>query len=638
MSQPAGAPSIHCKDDGSFAEMQCDFRTCWCVTEEGMEIPLSRKNHPQFPSCRKFKGATNTLELACQDDPICGSIDLSDGPACMLRKPKARFESSCFDISSVCDQWLDSCELSAVSSLCAKSCKLCGQEELSDTSNEIEVEMAKCKDSVARCPDWKNDCHSEFTQKLCPSTCGLCLDEDSKSTDIIEDQLSTSPMVCKDIYDFCPQIGFMCDEATTRAMCSKTCSVCGDSASTQNGDASLNCLDWQNFCYMPFVRNNCGATCANWEENYSGDDEAASEGSGNGSGDFEFESSGEIEVAPMKEDLPLSCQGFSLPVSLEEKSILFNGPSSEELCKWSINRPDENQLVMLTVEIMDIRTVNDCSYFVDVYDQGQPVVRLCGSGSHQIVVGTQFDVNVMSYEGFGVEMRFDLISTGAFAIIQEVNKYTTADARAIEECKDAQFCASLKSRCNNDFVSRSCPKTCNKCAQIDYPTSSCSDKLGSLACNEIKEACNSDWSVVNLCRDTCGQCQKETRNVISVEFFDKSDAQCEDEPGCNEIEENRCTALFTAAKMRKSCPVKCGHCKLESSVMECVDRINEDICLEISDGCNQAHVAASCARTCQTCPVSSDRCFDSSELCVSWKSSCSSPFVSALCKQTCESC
>jgi len=520
--------------------------------------------------------------------------------------------------------------------LCAKTCQICGEDDNKEIDEENQLFLSDCKDSVARCPEWKNDCHSELTQKLCSSTCGLCSEYKTNLPDVIEDELS--PSSCRDIYDFCPKIGFTCDESTTRAMCSETCNVCGTNLASENGDSNVNCLEWKNFCDMPFVRNSCYATCESFEASFSGDDDINF--SGDGSGEYSIESSDETKHSLAEKNRPYSCRGFALPVDFDEKSIYFNGASTEEVCQWSINRPEENQLVMLTVDIVDVRTVNDCSFFVDVFDEGNPLIRLCGSGTHQTIVGTQFDINVMSYEGFGVEIQFDLISIGAFGIMKEVNEYTSLESTDLEECKDAQFCDGLKSRCADDLIFRSCPMTCNKCAPIEYAMPSCQDKLGSLACNEVREACNSDWTVMNLCQATCGKCAEETADFIAIGFKEEVDKVviCEDDPGCAEIEDNRCTAISSAEKMRKSCPIKCGHCQPDGSVMDCVDKIDEDICNEISEGCSQAHVASNCARTCKTCPVSSERCIDSSEFCSSWTEFCSEPFVEAVCSQTCGSC
>jgi hypothetical protein len=419
-------------------------------------------------------------------------------------------------------------------------------------------------------------------------------------------------------------------------MCSETCNVCGTKLASENGDSNVNCFEWKSFCDLPFVRKSCSATCEGSEENFSGDDESTF--SGEGSGEYSLDLSDEIELSLTQKNLPYSCRGFALPVDVDEKNIHFNGASTEDVCKWSINRPEENQLVMLTVDIVDVRTLKDCSFFVDVFDEGKPLVRLCGSGTHQTIVGTQFDINVMSYEGFGVEIQFDFISRGAFGIMKEVNEYKTLKSSTLEECKDAQFCDGLISRCSDEFVFRSCPMTCNKCAPIEYSMPSCQDKLGSLACTEVREACNSDWTVMNLCQATCGKCGEETADVIAIGFKEEAKVICQDQPGCADIEDNRCTAVFTAQKMRHSCPAKCGHCEPEGSGMECVDKIDENICHEISEGCSQAHVASNCARTCKSCPVSSDRCIDSSEFCSSWKEFCSSPFVEAVCRQTCGSC
>ena len=481
-----------------------------------------------------------------------------------------------------------------------------------------------------------------FLKKVTPflSTCGLCSEYDTVITDVIEDELSPSPMTCRDIYDFCPKIGFTCDEPTTRAMCSETCNVCGTNLASKNGDSSVNCLEWKNFCDLPFVRNSCSATCKSSEANFSGDGESYF--SGEGSGEDSIDSSDKNELSLAQKNLPYSCRGFALPVELEEKNIHFNGASTEEVCKWSINRPEKNQLVMLTVDIVDVRTIKDCSFFVDVVDEGKPLVRLCGSGTHQTIVGTQFEINIVSYEGFGVEIQFDSISTGAFGIMKEVNEYTTLQSSILEECKDAQFCDGLISRCSDEFVFRSCPMTCNKCALIEYSLPKCQDKLDSLACNEVREACNSDWTVMNLCQATCGKCVEQTTDVIAVDFKEDIKAVCQDDPGCADIEDNRCTAFFSAQKMRQSCPIKCGHCQPENApaafVMECVDKIDKYTCYEISEGCSQAHVASNCARTCKICPVLSDRCIDSSEFCFSWKEFCFSPFIEAVCRQTCGNC
>ena len=116
------------------------------------------------------------------------------------------------------------------------------------------------------------------------STCGLCSEYKTDFTDVIEDELSPSAMSCRDIYDFCPKIGFTCDEPTTRAMCSETCNVCGTNFASENGDSNVNCFEWKNFCDLPFVRKSCSATCEGSEANFSGDDESDFSGEGSGDG------------------------------------------------------------------------------------------------------------------------------------------------------------------------------------------------------------------------------------------------------------------------------------------------------------------------------------------------------------------
>ena len=96
----------------------------------------------------------------------------------------------------------------------------------------------------------------------------------------------------------------------------------------------------------------------------------------------------------------MSCLPGGETVEPEQGEINFNAPDNLpfdfKFCEFEIRNPeDENEIVLVDFyNIFDIRTNQDCAFYVEVYSGHLPLVRLCGAGEHPPVAGRDLRIRV----------------------------------------------------------------------------------------------------------------------------------------------------------------------------------------------------------------------------------------------------
>ena len=113
------------------------------------------------------------------------------------------------------------------------------------------------------------------------------------------------------------------------------------------------------------------------------------------------------------EGIPMACLPGGEIVESSQGEINFNAPDNLpfdfKFCEIHIRNPeDANEIVLIDFyNIFDIRTKQDCSFYVEVYSGEVPLVRLCGGGEHPPVAGRDLKIRI---EG---KFIFDIIKPHA---------------------------------------------------------------------------------------------------------------------------------------------------------------------------------------------------------------------------------
>ena len=386
-------------------------------------------------------------------------------------------------------------------------------------------EPQKCFDHVY-CSAFADQCSTESDRirQMCPITCGRCtpdgnliIDDDFVSKEVLELVHATDDMVCGiDNFVTCSTWIDHCDQDYIRIQCSATCNYCPEvlpstedekfsdlipegsgewgSGEWGSGDMTIdlvddgcrdidpNCEDYEkeNHCDMETIQILCPTTCEVGPCGIAPGNDLIEIGSGDfGSGDF---GSGEIDIpADIPDHIPMSCRsgGEYVDVGQGQGQIEFVAPADlpyeHKMCQYHIRNPDDEEIVLLNFYgVFDIRTEQNCLFYVEVYSGETPLVRLCGNGKHPPVAGRDLTIRVEAYSGFGFAVEMSSISQEGFNIIQTVSeeKYLTVDRTHVlrASCVDEPYCVALRNACHDDLVSDRCPVTCGKCHAFEKVT------------------------------------------------------------------------------------------------------------------------------------------------------------------------
>ncbi|KAK6011891.1 thyroglobulin type-1 repeat-containing domain protein, partial [Ostertagia ostertagi] len=109
---PLLPPPVQCEPDGTFREIQCDFKTrqCWCVDSSGVELVGTRTNNNQdIPLCKRPKICSVSCEQSSCDYGI--QVDANGCPTngvCLCKNPcddlACPSHKACALVSVQCDR------------------------------------------------------------------------------------------------------------------------------------------------------------------------------------------------------------------------------------------------------------------------------------------------------------------------------------------------------------------------------------------------------------------------------------------------------------------------------------------------------------------------------------------------------
>ena len=387
----------------------------------------------------------------------------------------------------------------------------------------------KCSANIY-CSVFADQCTtSKRIRLMCPEICGLCdsngylthPDSETIVDEVLETIRADNNVQCGvDNYNSCVTWKDHCDLDYIRVQCSSTCDYCpevvpevavepvtvpptttlepvtespegvSEADVTDDGcsDVDPNCTKYheEGHCNLEVIQTLCPTTCEvgpcgivpDTAEFGSADGSGygSGYGSGDGSGDFEIEMT--VDSSDIPDNVPIACRpgGEMVDVGQGQGQIKFGAPQDlpyeYHMCEYHIQNPENDDMVLLDFyEIFDIRTDQDCMFYVEVYSGHVPIVRLCGNGNHAPVAGKDLKIRVEAYGGYGFNVDVSSISDEGFEIIQTASdeKYhTRATTHALRiDCKDEPYCAALRDVCTDDLVSSRCPVTCGRCHPLE---------------------------------------------------------------------------------------------------------------------------------------------------------------------------
>merc|ERR1712130_38066 len=482
-------------------------------------------------------------------------------------------------------------------------------------------------DSYSSCATWKDHCEYDYIRIQCSKTCNYCPEnvDQEGSGEVIESGIDK----------------WFAEEAENAP----------DAPDENCKDVDPNCKSYkaESHCNLEVIQTLCPTTCEVGPCGIApGDSDVIEIGSGEGSGDF---GSGDfaVEQETIPDNIPMSCRpgGEFFDVGRSQGQIDFVAPQDlpyqYKRCEYHVRNADEDDIVLLDFyKVFDIRTEQDCNFYIEVYSDHVPIVRLCGNGEHPPIAGRNLKIVVEAYAGFGFTEEVSAIGEDAFKIIQSASdrKYFTMGNTHDERvnCRDEQFCFPLKEMCTDDLVSDRCPVTCGKCHPLETPIAQVQKDCDDVHeyCFSLRNQCDTQ-TVAKICKKTCELCDESEFNGIAQHL--QTTDKCFDQAGCDELDVSRCTDYHTGFNVRTKCPIRCGVCARSPDLVtteECVDNIKT--CPLLTEGCSELHVAAHCAKTCERCPTKTSECADSYSYCQMWRVNCHHHFVSLACPATCGIC
>ena len=298
----------------------------------------------------------------------------------------------------------------------------------------FEETGSKCRDNYTACKNWKNSCHSKSVSTACPLTCNICTapttaapttvatettpssqsapasfivdpmaafshlnsfinsitssfaDKTTSDDTVVEDATEDTVVedICVDIDPRCDSYSEFCHQENIQLLCPNTCQL-GDCKSTT-----------VNIKTTPAVPEGSGSeyalTTQDGEVEGSGygviTTIAPEEGSGVIVGDVEFIADNEIDNSIWIENGKLielvnsrqSCEadGFQeIRVGTTSSGVgnvnyFSDDYFSQNFCHFVFTR-DNDDVTIIEINIVDVRTEKDCKYYVDVFSDDVPI-------------------------------------------------------------------------------------------------------------------------------------------------------------------------------------------------------------------------------------------------------------------------
>ena len=513
-------------------------------------------------------------------------------------------EKPCEDIFEKCSDFQSYCGVDAmIDSGCPVTCGKCGVKI---------VHKDECVDRYSSCRSWANECHSPSVLASCPKTCQACedmTDFNQIETSFVEhlesrDEQPQLPIKIENPVSALEHLSSFINSFTSSfAEKEPEESVSPVEVVETSDDVSFGCADidprcdtYTNFCHQDNIRLLCPSTCQvdgctttttsttststqiTTKTTTSKPNNFTDISSGDGSGDFEVEfgsgdeiGSGEIESIPAVQDTILVGTAGTVELAAarhqcevanqQDIRVEVEGRDQTHLiyfaddffaqsdCSFVLNRHNDD-VIVLDVNIIDVRTTQNCDHYMDVYSDDTPIgrklssvplsifilARLCGNGKHTSVAGKNLHFKVNGYFGFSFQATVSVMAANHFT--QLINTKAAGLYRTVhntinerEYCEDFdQNCPLMKSACHDDIVKSNCPVTCGLCAPLEtvrkliknYTLIFIKEIVG--GCRDKLEQCSLMLGQCGLptirenCSRSCGYCQPATFNGIKIDL------------------------------------------------------------------------------------------------------------------------